>query len=275
MSSNVSTPYLEPHSATLCPPSPSPLAANPTPLAPLDDIPPLALDLLTSEDDRLDALQLVADSVTEQRQQAAFTLAKHPLILGSLSSLLGGVYQYARLCSAVPTAIFLAAALIASYLLAIHFASVGYLRAAAALGRDWLVSEDGDDDMILAVRSKRDRSIVGALVLRLEASATPPPSGKKKSRTASLRGGKGVIRAWTTAAQFRERGIGEELLREAVRATRDRCGRDAEVGFAKEHANSAMVLPEMFNSVFRRGEMRAAKALGEAAGEVDKEKRKR
>lgn len=244
-------------------------------MAPLDDIPPLALDLLTSEDDRLDALQLVADSVTEQRQQAAFTLAKHPLILGSLSSLLGGVYQYARLCSAVPTAIFLAAALIASYLLAIHFASVGYLRAAAALGRGWLVSEDGDDDMILAVRSKRDRSIVGALVLRLEASATPPPSGKKKSRTASLRGGKGVIRAWTTAAQFRERGIGEELLREAVRATRDRCGRDAEVGFAKEHANSAMVLPEMFNSVFRRGEMRAAKALGEAAGEVDKEKRKR
>jgi hypothetical protein len=63
------------------------------------------------------------------------------------------------------------------------------------------------------------------------------------------------------------------MLREAVRLTRERCGKDAEVGFAQEHANSVMVLPEMFNRPFRKGEMRAARALEKVLGEWDGRKR--
>jgi len=65
------------------------------------------------------------------------------------------------------------------------------------------------------------------------------------------------------------------MLHEAVRLTRERCGRDAEVGFAKEHANSRMVLPEMFNGSFRRAEMRAAKALENVLEQWEGNRRKR
>jgi len=82
-----------------------------------------------------------------------------------------------------------------------------------------------------------------------------------KAAAASLRGGRGVIRAWTTKLRYRGRGIGGDMLHEAVRITREKCGKDAEVGFAKEHANSEMILPSMFNGRFRKGEMRAARAL--------------
>ncbi len=40
-----------------------------------------------------------------------------------------------------------------------------------------------------------------------------------------------------------------------------------------EHANSVMVLPEMFNRPFRKGEMRAAKALEKVLSEWDGRRR--
>ncbi|KLU81464.1 acetyltransferase [Magnaporthiopsis poae ATCC 64411] len=61
----------------------------------------------------------------------------------------------------------------------------------------------------------------------------------------------------------------------AVRVTRERCGRDAEVGFAKEHANSVMVLPEMFNGPFRKGERKAAMALEAILVEFESTRRKK
>lgn len=272
MSSNVSTPYLEPHTSTLGPPSPSPLATNP-PLAPLDDIPPLSLDILTTDDDKIDALRLVADSVAQQRQQASFTLVKHPVLLGSLGVLLGGVYQYAFIHRGQDfgTALMLASGLIMTYLVAIRFVASGYIQAAEALRWDWLVAEDGEEDVVIGTRFGQD--LIGALVLRLEPN--PALAGKKKNRSLSLKGGKGVIRAWTTKLRYRGQGVGEDMLREAVRVTRERCGKDAEIGFAKEHANSTKVLPEVFNGVFRRQEMRAARTLEEVVAGVDKEKRKR
>ncbi len=101
--------------------------------------------------------------------------------------------------------------------------------------------------------------------------------GKRKNhhRAANLKGGKGVIRAWTTRLRYRGKGLGGDLLREAVRITKERCGRDAEVGFAREHANSTMVLPEMFNGTFRRSEMRAARALEAVLADFEGGRRKR
>jgi len=259
MSSNVSTPYLEPHTSQTFPLlSPSPLAANP-PLAALDDIPPLSLDILTSRDDKVAALKLVADSVAQQRQQASFTLATHPLLLCALAASLAVVYRYAwvQRDQDLGTAMMLASGIIMAYLLGIRYLASGYLKAAEDLRWNWLVNEDGEEDVIIGTRFGNE--LIGALVLRIEPNISL--AGKKKNRSLSMKGGKGVIRAWTTKLRYRGKGVGEDMLREAARIIRERLGKDSEVGFAREHANSVKVLPEMFNGVFRKQEMKAARAL--------------
>lgn len=298
MSSNVSTPLLEPqglhHGLTV--PSSSPLARRATtaaarPSSPrrpqrpnMDDVPPLSLDVLTSRSDKVDALKLVADSIAQQRQRAARSLIFHPFLLAGLLAALAVAYQFAWARRAAPdrdwaVAMPLAAGVATAYLLAIRYATAGYLQLAEDLGWDWLVGPDtGDEDVVLGARFGNE--IIGALVLRLEpsAAAAASPSRKKHRGQNShhhLRGGKGVVRAWTTRLRYRGQGVGADLLHEAVRITRERCGRDAAVGFAAEHANSSMVLPETFNRTFRKGERRAAGALEKVLCDWEGARRKR
>ncbi|KAK3368891.1 hypothetical protein B0T24DRAFT_630929 [Lasiosphaeria ovina] len=281
MSSNVSTPNLEPWSThTLAPPSPSPLGAHPplTPLTALDDIPPLSLNVLKTHDDKVDGLKLIADSIAQQRQQAAFHLVFHPLLVGSLLVILSGVYQYAWVLRQhdLGTTLTLGSGVVMTYLLGIRYFVSGYIRAAEELSWDWLVGDD-EEDVVIGTRFGGD--LVGALVLRLVPSNPSAPATSKRGsknshhRGPALRGGRGVIRAWTTKLRYRHRGVGGDMLREAVRVTRDKCGRDAEIGFALEHANSVMVLPELFNKPFRKGEIKAARALEAVVSECDKRKR--
>ncbi|KAB5572039.1 acetyltransferase [Coniochaeta sp. 2T2.1] len=302
MSSNVSTPYLEPTpSYSLSPPSPSPLAnvirpsssssssssSHPrsstraaTTIASDDDIPPLTLDILTTTPEKTSALKLVADSIAQQRQLASRALVFHPLCLTVLAGLLAGAYQIAWVRGDrrdLGTLVTLCSGAVMSYLMAVRYAASGYIRLAEGVGYDFLRTEDGVGEEDLVLGSKYGGEVVGALVLRLEPAAhhSSGNNSKKKSRAAALKGGKGVIRAWTTRMRYRGKGLGGDLLREAVRITKERCGRDAEVGFAREHANSGMVLPGMFNGVFRKGEVRAARALEAVLAEVEGGRRKR
>lgn len=292
MSSNVSTPLLEPQGLRPAAPSTSPLARHVTnangssapraQTANLDDIPPLSLDVLTSRNDRVDALKLVADSIAQQRQRAAFGLIFHPILCAGLLAALGVTYQLSwasrpagdRDFGVVMT---LTAGVVMAYLLTIRFATSGYLQLAEDLKYDWLVSPDtGDEDVVIGTRYGSE--LIGACVLRLEPG--PATSPRRRSRHSQnshhyLRGGKGVVRAWTVRLRYRGRGVGADMLHEAVRITRERCGKDAEVGFAAEHANSQMVLPEMFNRTFRKGERRAAGALEKVLGEWEGVRRKR
>lgn len=237
--------------------------------------------MLTSRNDRVDALKLVADSIAQQRQRAAFGLIFHPLLCAGLLAALGVTYQLAwagrpatqRDFGVVMT---LGAGVIMAYLLAIRFATAGFLQLAENLRYDWLVSPDtGEEDVIIGTRFGSE--IIGACVLRLEPN--PASSPRRRSRHSQnshhLRGGKGVVRAWTVRLRYRGKGVGADMLHEAVRVTRERCGKDAEVGFAAEHANSQMVLPEMFNRTFRKGERRAAGALEEVLGQWEGVRRKR
>lgn len=271
MSSNVSTPYLEPTAShTLAPPSPSPLATSMTaanPSAPAstigasedNDIPPLSLDIVTEKDDKVAALKLVADSIAQQRQQASSHLFYHPLCIAGLAATLAVAYQVPK-SKDLGTLTTLGCGIIMSYLLAIRYLTGPYIKFAEELNWSFLTDPSTEEEDII-IATKFGTEIVGALILRLEGTH---PSPKKKSKQ---KGGKGVIRAWTTKLRYRGKGVGEDLLREAIRITKDRCGRDAEVGFAKEHANSQMVLPEMFNGAFRKREMRAARALEGVLGE--------
>jgi hypothetical protein len=281
MSSQVSTPNLGPHSSQAVPTtttSASTDGANPAKTtSPDDDIPPLSLDVLTSHDDKVDALKLVADSIAQQRQLTSLHLVFHPVCLAGLVAGLALAYQYAWVSRHhdLGLTMSMVCGVVMIYLMAIRYVASPYIKMAEDLKWEWLVPEDGsgatEEDTVIGTRFGDD--LIGALVLRLE----PAPANKKKSaRTgANLRGGRGVIRAWTVRLRYRAKGVGSDMLHEAVRVTRDRCGRDADVGFAAEHANSAMVLPEFFNRPFRRREMRAAKALDNVLADWEGNKRKR
>ncbi|KAM7201635.1 acetyltransferase [Rhypophila sp. PSN 637] len=287
MSSNVSTPYLEPqHSSSAAPlpaslstsksTSSSPPASQKSTNPPLDDdIPPLSLEVLTTQPEKVDALRLIADSIAQQRQLASFSLVFHPLLLSLLIASLACVYQYAWAARQdLGITLTLGSGTIMTYLLAIRYVVSPYIAHAESLKYDFLTNPDtNEDDVVIATRWNKE--LIGATVLRLEPSSSsshhhpssPSPS-KRRSKAQNLKGGKGVIRAWTTKLRYRGRGVGGDMLAEAVRITKEKCGRDGQVGFAKEHANAKMVLPEFFNGVFRKGERRAALALEKVLSEV-------
>ncbi|KAH6635705.1 hypothetical protein B0J18DRAFT_360673 [Chaetomium sp. MPI-SDFR-AT-0129] len=310
MPSNVSTPTLGPSASQTLPPvsHSSPLASNgtkPQDIPDDDDLPPLSLEVLTSREDKAAALKLVADSIAQQRQRAALHLVLHPLPLAALLAVLAVIYRCAWSQNTqhdLGTTLMLGSGAIMTYLMAIRFITSGYIRAAEAISWDFLTTgPDGLDEEDLVIGSRYGGEVIGALVLRFERQQRPSssdgtttstsnansngtnngPHSRRKSqqhsRQNSLKlkknGGTGFIRAWTVRMRYRGRGLGGDMLREAVRITRERCGRDAPVGFAQEHANSAMVLPEFFNKPFRRGEMRAAKALEKILGTWDGKRR--
>ncbi|KAF5506638.1 hypothetical protein CGCS363_v004631 [Colletotrichum siamense] len=283
MSSNTSTPVLQPTTSGAShhrPAAPSPLANSQT-LDPLDDIPPLSLEVLSSRDDKAAALHLIADSIAQQRQQASFALVFHPVPLAGLSLALGVAYQYAK--QDLGTTLTLLSGVLMTYLLAIRYVTSGYIPLAEAVSWSFIrpvpdATSPTEEDLVLGTRFGSE--IVGALVLRLEPAvpiAVPAGSGggRRRNKASSFRGGKGLIRAWTTKLRYRGKGVGTDLLHEAVRITRERCGKDAEVGFAMEHANSQMVLPEFFNGTFRKRERWAAKTLDGVLAERDMLKKKR
>ncbi|KAI0171751.1 hypothetical protein GGR52DRAFT_572915 [Hypoxylon sp. FL1284] len=272
--SAVSTPDMEPAPSTKLPsPSPSPLVTADRPRNPVpNDLPPLSVGVLDSEIDKVDALNLVTDSIAQQRQSSSYYLIFHPYLLAILSIGLAIAYQYSwRIKRDVGTALMLHSGVIMTYLLGIRYVTGSYIQVAENTKRSWMASEDGEEDTVVGVRFGKD--LIGALVLRLEPN--PSLSGKKRSRGSALRGGKGVIRAWTVKLRYRRKGVGADLLHEAVRLTRERCGRDAQVGFAREHANSTTVLPEAFNGPLRKDEQRAAKTLERVLGEWEGGRRRR
>ncbi|OLN88108.1 hypothetical protein CCHL11_00383 [Colletotrichum chlorophyti] len=281
MSSNPSTPLLHPTAppSNHRPSAPSPLATSQT-LDPLDDIPPLSLELLTTRQDKAEALHLVADSIAQQRQQAALSLVFHPVPLAALTLALALAYQYSYAHKRdLGLALTLLSGITMTYLLTIRYVTSGYIPLAEQISWSFLHphSHSPPEDQDLVFGARFGDELIATLVLRLE---PPPPtssSGTKhrRSKSSLTRGGKGLIRAWTTKLRYRGKGVGTDLLHEAVRITRERCGKDAEIGFAVEHANSRMVLPEVFNGVFRKRERWAAGALDRVLAEREMARKRR
>ncbi|KJR85752.1 acetyltransferase, GNAT family [Sporothrix schenckii 1099-18] len=294
MSSNANTPVLGPvthgnkgssatTATTTTKSAPSGAAVN------LDDIPPLTLGVMTSRADKVDALQLVADSIAQQRQTSSRSMVFHPLSLAGLAAGLGIAYKLNPRPDLGMTMTLLSG-VVMTYLLSIRYFSAQYIPMAESLKWDWIVPKNDDgkvepgaeEDTVIGARYGEE--MIGALVLRLvppaadeqglstSAAAPPPNTSRKKnnnkaSQAASdshVKGGHGVIRAWTTRLRYRRRGIGGDLLQEAIQVTRERCGKDANVVFAEAHANSVMVVPEMFNGPFRKVEQWAVGALERA-----------
>ncbi|TVY23665.1 hypothetical protein LHYA1_G006564 [Lachnellula hyalina] len=241
----------------------------PAPTNPLASIPPLTTRVLVSEPDKVAALKLVADSIAQQRQAASRAAIFHPLTIAVYIGLLAIVsqllYKTREDIGIVATT---GAGVTMACLILVRGLTSGYINLAEELNWNFLTvnNNDGEEDVVIG--SRYGEEIIGALVLRLERNGNG--SGKKGRKL----GGKGVVRAWTVRIKYRGKGVGTELLEEAVRVTRERMGGSAEVGFAAEHANSQMVLPELFNGGFRKREAKAAKTLDGVVGSFEGKKKR-
>jgi hypothetical protein len=232
---------------------------------PLAGIPPLVTKQLTKEDDKIAALKLIADSIAQQRQHASRAVIFHPYTIAGYILLLALVSQFIyKTRSDIGIVATTSAGITMACLIAIRGLTGGYLSLAEEFNWKFATNEDGEEDIIIG--SRYGEEIMGSLILRLERNGNG--SGKKKTKSAKT-GGKGVVRAWTVRMRYRGKGVGTELLEEAVRITREKLGNSAEIGFAAEHANSKMILPETFNASFRKREARAAKALENVVESLD------
>lgn len=135
----------------------------------------------------------------------------------------------------------------------------GYLKAAEALNWSWIAGgadgTEGEGGPDILIGSIFGEEMIGALVLRMESSDM-----KKKGKAGQK---KALIRAWTTKFRYRRKGIGSALLEEAIRVATEKCGKDVVIEFARDHANSLMILPDYFgiNRHFRVRQEKAEKML--------------
>jgi ribosomal protein S18 acetylase RimI-like enzyme len=187
---------------------------------PLDGIPPLVTETATGEDDVVAALKLVADSVAQQRNVAARVLIFHPLNLAIFTILMGVFMQYLYSPDNFGRMLTTATGLIMMALVAVRQVTSGYIFAAEEINKGWL----GEDQILV---SKFGSDIIAALVLGWEKG-----EGRGNRRK---KWGKGIVRAWTVKMRYRGKGVGTELLEEAVRETQKRGGE--ELVFADDHAS--------------------------------------
>jgi GNAT superfamily N-acetyltransferase len=190
-----------------------------------EEIPALATYTAEVEDDRIDGLRLVADSVAQQRQVSSKMLIFHPITLATFV-----------LVSAIATQLMLRAYndwfMVATTLggitmtFLIRWMTGEYIGIAEDIDMAWL----GDDRLIVV---KWGEEIIGALVLGWADNDAAKKRGRRKR-------GKAVIRAWTVRLKYRGKGVGEGLLEEAVKIAGEK-GADGIV-FDGDHA-STFTLP--------------------------------
>ncbi|KAF2739065.1 hypothetical protein EJ04DRAFT_9343 [Polyplosphaeria fusca] len=228
--------------------------AQAPPENPTDSLPQLTYYTAESEDDRVDGLHLVADSVAQQRQMTSKMLIFHPFNVAGFVLVCAILAQYMWKSGSVDDLLILGTTIggiTMAYLVAVRMASGGYLTLAEKINWDWL----GDDRLILV---KWGEDVIGALVLGWADEAT-------KKKNPRRRRGKAVVRAWTVKLKYRGKGVGEGLLEEAVKVAGER-GADGIV-FDEEHANSGRILPRIYNGFLNRRDERAATKLEKVADE--------
>lgn len=201
------------------------LTTSPESEAPPNDrlagIPELTTFTAESEDDKVAALKLVADSVAQQRQMASRILIFNPLNLAILAVILAVAAQLTNIGHAGIWRVFTTwIGLVMAYLVAVRGFTKGYLDLAEEINWAWL-----DEDRILVTRFGDE--IIGALVLGWT------PGDKKGSRRAKV--GRALIRGWAVRLRYRGKGIGTGLLEEAVEIVNEKGGDG--IDFAEEHAS--------------------------------------
>ena len=289
--------------ASLPPLSPSPLAQKPQhvesesaqvvpsePSDPLANIPDLTTKPATSEDDIVESLHLLADSVAQQRQVASNHIIFHPMSLAILALILGLVWQYMYKGSYGDGALIgtTSAGVLMAGLISVRWMSSGYLYEAENVGTfKWLrKGRDADVDAAVDVVGKEDEilltrfgdEVIGTIIVRgvrhADAVASGGSGSPRKRRQNSLSKNspvKGVIRGWTVRTKYRGKGIGAGLLEDAVKLCNEKGWTGPE--FAPDHAHSVRVLPAVYNGGFTKRDSRAAVSLQKVIAEYGVERK--
>ncbi|KAL5433693.1 hypothetical protein PMIN05_008172 [Paraphaeosphaeria minitans] len=190
--------------------------------APTDGLPQLRTYTASTEDDRVDGLRLIADSVAQQRQIASKMLIFHPLHLGGFALFIAILLQ--RFWKTTDDLYMLGptiGGILMACLVAVRWATGRYLTHAEETDWEWL----GDDRMIVV---RWGEEVIGALVLGWADEAAKKKQGRRKR-------GQAVVRAWTVRLKYRGKGVGVGLLEEAVKVAGER-GADGIV-FGRDHAS--------------------------------------
>jgi len=248
----------------------------------LDSLPPLTTKPAVTEDDRVEALHLLADSVAQQRQIASTATIFHPSTLSLLILALGLAYQYFYNGARSDLALVgtTSAGIVMSVLITVRWLTSGYIEEAERIGTwKWLdLGRDdpgsnivGSEDEILLTRFGDE--VIGTIFVRGirddggSSSPTSTSSGNsspKKSRTKNLPV-TARIRGWTVKRRYRHKGIGTGLLEEAVTLAQSKGWQGPE--FADDHANSAKLMPMTFLGGFVKREKLARQALEKVKSE--------
>ncbi|UKZ49703.1 hypothetical protein TrVGV298_003951 [Trichoderma virens] len=226
----------------------------------LTGAPPLSYRVVTRDQEKQDALHLVADSIAQQRQTASAAIILNPLCIAGLFAMCAGAYhQYQH--AGVGTLLTMLSGTIILYLSFVRFYTSNYIQLAEDFRwKDFITGPDGKEDTVIAAVYGED--IIGTVVLRLEGDEI----NKKKKGAVQPSGtvGRGIIRAWTTRMRYRGKGVGSDLLHYAVQTTNRAFGPTASVEFDPNHPNSKHHIPDMFLRTFKKRQQRAEKALRQA-----------
>lgn len=179
---------------------------NEPPKSPTEGLPILRTNLAENEDDRIEGLHLVADSVAQQRQVASRILIFHPVNLAAYFMVCAVIAQY--MWKTQDDLLMLGTTLggvTMAALVAVRMMVGPYLPLAEEINMDWL----GDDKVIIVNWGEQ---IIGALILGWADNS----EGAKKRGTRRKRG-KAIVRGWTVHLKYRGKKIGEALLEEAVK----------------------------------------------------------
>ncbi|KAJ9604483.1 hypothetical protein H2200_011319 [Cladophialophora chaetospira] len=230
---------------------------------PLATLPELTTKPAASEDDKVEALHLIADSVAQQRQLASSAIIFHPVTLGVLVLFFGLTYQYFYRGALSDWGIIgtTSAGILMAVLISVRWMTGGYIFEAERVGT-WKWLDDGREGADSGIVGSQDEilltrfgdEIIGTIVVRgiRESSAS---SGKTRKNAPTT----GVIRAWTVQRRYRRKGIGQGLLEEAIALCQSKGWLGPE--FADDHANSAKIIHPTFSGGFKKRERQARETL--------------
>lgn len=250
-------------------PSPSPLANPPDntygsqKTSPLADVPELLTKPATTDDDKIESLKLLADSVAQMRQQASKAMIFHPLTVGLLLLLIAiaGQWQYDGTSASLALVGVTAAGLFMAVLITVRWAVSGYIELAEQVGTwKWLEGvKEGEGDKVedVVLLEKYGDEAVGTVVIRglRDDSASPRKGGRRQGSGSGKGSVRAVIRGWSVKRRYRRKGLGTGLLEEAVKVCQDKGWSGP--NFADEHANSGRILWPLFNGAMESREKRA------------------
>lgn len=249
----------------------NPLAATSIPpmptLADEDGPAPLVVDLLNTPEKKEIADKMLEESVTEIQYKTARYIFAAPRAVLPIGAIL--IYLHRYFDSSTPIthpAKLTSVGILVVYAIFVWIQSYKYTLYAELVLNSWFKDKPNNTDLLVGVRLQG--TVVGIALLRI--IMEPHAAGKRKVRNANAPpDGRGFICAWLVSPKHRGSGVGRELLRAIVTITRECCGKDATLTFARQHIHSPMVLPEFMTGALKRDEARAARSLRAVMEEPD------